>query len=552
MDRRSLWPDFRPQWIVYEDDDIIAVDKPPGVPTMDADGLPARLTHWLSVNLGTGQKLTAYLGIHQRLDRETSGVVVYAKRREANAGLARQFEGRAVEKTYVAAVSGWPVGGERTLRDRLGKGRDGRMRVDARGKLAVTHARETARRDGRSLLEVRIETGRTHQIRVQLAHAGSPVAGDSLYGGARASRLMLHAASLELEHPVTGAALRLEAPVPWELSDWLEHGEIRFPRSESVSATLHRAAERRWALGRSEDTTAFRLANADGDGLPGLALDVYGDWLVAHVYEGGGATATPELLDALDGLGFDGVYLKVRPRQANRLVDTRRDDLAPAAPVRGRPAPDEITVLENGMPFVARLGDGLGTGLFLDQRENRRRVRELARGATVLNLFAYTCPFTVAAALGGATRTVSVDVSAPALERGERYVRALGTAGEHGFVRDDAFGVLRRLARGGDRFDLVVVDPPTYSTTKKTRWKSGRDWVRLAEAALAVVAPGGRLLACSNDQRMRHATFRKYLRDALRAAGRRAEQVKDLPDPTDFPVPAGTEPHLSSVLITLA
>ena len=541
MDRRAVWPDFRAEWVLYEDDDVIAVDKPVGVPSMDDDGVPARLARWLAERDAGEGAPPAYLGIHQRLDRETSGVILYAKRKEANAGLARAFADRSVEKIYVAAVDRWPRGVSRTLRDHLDKKKDRRVHVGPRGKLAVTHARELERHGDRSILEVRIETGRTHQIRAQLAHAGAPIVGDTLYGGAPAPRLMLHAHSLTLAHPRTGALLRIDSPLPPDLVD-------SGTRPELTNA-LTRAVDRRWALGRAEDTTAFRLVNGEGDGVPGVAVDVYGDFAVVHLYDE--AIPREPLLDALAALGFDGVYLKVRPKQANELVDTRREDLAPSEPVRGRAAPFEMTVRENGMPFVVRLGDGLSTGVFLDQRENRRRVRDLSRGATVLNLFAYTCPFTVAAALGGAARTISVDVSAPALERGERQVRALATAGEHAFVRADVFVTLERLARDRERFDLVIVDPPTYSTTKKTRWKSGRDWIELARACFDVLAPGGRLLACTNDQRTSAQTFRRHLHEAVRRAGREAAQMKSLPVPPDFPPPPSGRPHLESVLVTL-
>jgi 23S rRNA (cytosine1962-C5)-methyltransferase len=305
--------------------------------------------------------------------------------------------------------------------------------------------------------------------------------------------------------------------------------------------------------------------------LPRLAVDVYGGWLVAQLYDGRPAAGAergrePEveglwddgarrdrLLDALAALGFDGVYLKVRPRQSNLLVDTRRDDLAPAFPVRGVPAPDPLSILEEGAPYLVRLGDGLSTGLFLDQRANRRRVRELAREARVANLFAYTCAFTVAAALGGASRTVSVDVSAAALERGRENLAHAGVpAGDHSFAADDAFSWLARAVRRGERFDLVVLDPPSYSSTKRGRFVADTDYVEVAAQAIAVLAPGGRLLACTNHRGISPARFRRILFDAGRIAKCELSQVKDLATSLDYPVPPGGEPHMKAVLVTRA
>ena len=516
---------------------------------------------------GAGPGGGAYLGVHQRLDRDTSGLLVYARRKEANAGLARQFEGRTVKKTYVAAVAGWPKGkGRAELRDVLAPGDDGTMRVvrgrDPRAKPAVTRVKVLARRGERALLELELETGRTHQARVQLAHAGAPIAGDALYGGPPGPRLMLHASALAMEHPLTKRPLRLVAPTPADFEAWLDRGDAGdavYDDAGALARALGRALERRWALGRSagsaRETTAFRLVNEDGDALPRLAVDVYGGWLVAQLYGDDGPWADParrdRVLDALAALGFDGVYLKVRPRQANVLVDTRREDLAPALPVRGAAAPDPLGVVEEGMPLLVRLGDGLSTGVFLDQRANRLRVRELAAGARVANLFAYTCGFTVAAAMGGARATVSVDASIAALERGRANLAHAGLLdrGEHAFVADDAFAWLARAARKGERFDLVILDPPSYSTTKKGRFVADSDYADLAAQALTILAPGGKLLACTNHRGISPSRFRRILFDAGRAAKRDVTRVRDMPEAPDYPVPPGGAPNMKSALV---
>lgn len=570
-----MWPDFRDEWVVHDDGVLLVVDKPAGVPSQAAD--PKRPDDVVTRLRGFFASREPYLGVHQRLDQATSGLLVFATRKDANASLAAQFEGRGVEKTYVACVTGWPRGREKaTLRDALAPGTDGKMRVagarDRGAKVAVTHVKVLGRRANRAMLELTLETGRTHQARVQLAHAGAPVAGDALYGGAAAPRLLLHAGALSLQHPGTRKQIRFVAPPPAEFDAWLAHGdpgEAVYDDAASLARTLARALERRWGLGRSGTTTAFRLVNEEGDALPRLAVDVYDSWLVAQLYDGS-SPASPEpgrnlkpdglwadplrraaVLDALHALGFDGVYLKVRPRQANVLVDTRREDLAPALPVRGTAAPAELTVLEEGLPLRVRLGDGLSTGLFLDQRANRARVRALAGGKSVANLFAYTCAFTVAAAFGGAVRTASVDASVVALERGRENLVQAGVLshGEHTFVAEDAFAWLARAAKRGERFDLVIVDPPSYSTTKRRRFVAGSDYTELAAAALRIVAPHGALLACTNHRGISHDRFRRMLFDAARTAGREVAQVKDMPELSDYPVPPGAEASMKSALV---
>jgi 23S rRNA (cytosine1962-C5)-methyltransferase len=216
---------------------------------------------------------------------------------------------------------------------------------------------------------------------------------------------------------------------------------------------------------------------------------------------------------------------------------------------------EEFEIREHGLALGVRLGDGLSTGLFLDQREARRRVRESVAGARVLNLFAYTCAFSAAAAAGGAACVVSVDASRDVLARGAQNVARAraesGTRGDDRFVRADAFEALARLAKSDERFDLVIVDPPTYATTRASRWTSGASWRGLVTQCARVLAPGGRLLASSNDRRLPVVRFRRLVQEGVRDADRAVTQLREVPLPRDFPVAAGREPHLKSLLVTL-
>ncbi|MEZ4325439.1 MAG: class I SAM-dependent methyltransferase [Polyangiales bacterium] len=627
---------FDPAWILYEDEHLVALNKPAGMPSQSArpespDDARFRLSGFLDERaeaqgapLGErGRDGRAYLGVHQRLDQETSGVLLFAKARAANPGLAEQFEGRQVEKRYVAWVAGDVTRLPASLRleDVLVPGRDGRTEVlgskDARGsrgrpplqgasetrsapgtagagrargerggpaagagQRAVTHVRRVKVEGHLALVDVRIETGRTHQIRAQLAARGFPLVGDTLYGGPPAPRLMLHAEELRLRHPLTGAALRLCAPA---LPDHLRLAGVAPERSpdalaEAFRAALRRAGARRYGLFVEHErgvTTAFRLLHEEGDGAPGLAVDVYDEHLLVHLRDEALAAHEDTLLSVLAELGPRGVYLKRRPKQSNTLADTRTEALAPERPAWGEPTDEpEVTVHEAGVPYRVRLGDGLSTGLFLDQRDNRGRVRELARGRSVLNLFAYTGPFTVAAVAGGAARTCTLDVAAPALSWAEAQVSALvarsmrGTSGaagvdgtpvadaadgadtrRHTFVRTDVFAWLRSQRHDEQRFELVVVDPPTYSKTKRTRWTSGSDWVELCALSARVAARGGLLLLCSNDRRMTPRAFRGHIREGLAQAGRDG-RIVDCALPLDFPEPP-VGPTMKSCLVHL-
>lgn len=589
MPFEHLFPSFPASLILYEDEDVIVIDKPVDVSTHapDAgrtDDAYSRLRLALSERKGVPEG-AVYLGIHQRLDRDTSGVLLFTRRKSANAGIASEFEGRHVKKTYLAVVTGFPkkleqgvlknelvpaeggrmqivpsatepTKGARAARDRArvrGRANDRAPKAHPKGLLAVTRFRVLRRQDDRALLEVTPETGRTHQIRVQLAAAGGAIAGDRLYEGAPAVRLMLHASRLELRHPSNGGRLDVRAPVPPELEQWLAAPRPAVGANDPFfSSRLRAAVDARWALGRTTETTAFRLLHGEGDGVSGIAVDVYGEHLVVHFFSSEALAQKDAILDALSAFGPRGIYLKAHPKQSNTLVDPRTPDLAPATPVRGDAAGDPIVVREGGLAFLVRLGDGLKTGIFLDQRDNRRRVRELAKGKRVLNLFAYTCAFTVAAAAGGARETVSVDSSKGPLEWGQKNLEENGLLGtSHQMITDDALVWLKHAAKRGDRYDLILLDPPSYATTKSSRFSAADDYPALAARALALLAPGGSMLACTNHRGISTRKFRKQLHEAGRLAGSTIAQLKDLPSPLDFPAAMGVEPHLKSLVVTV-
>lgn len=219
--------------IVYEDEHLIAVNKAPGMVVHPAPGHAAgtlvhALLHHCQRLRGIGGTLRP--GIVHRLDKDTSGVLIAAKDEPALHGLQVQFKHRRVEKEYLAIVRGVPAPASGTIHTLIGRSEHYRKKMDVcvgRGKPAITHYEVIEAFDDASWLRVRIDTGRTHQIRVHLAHLGHPVLGDPLYGGRRkgmsprAHRQMLHAARLALTHPLTGEPLILEASLPADMRSLL-------------------------------------------------------------------------------------------------------------------------------------------------------------------------------------------------------------------------------------------------------------------------------------------------------------------------------------------
>jgi 23S rRNA pseudouridine1911/1915/1917 synthase len=226
----EILPDPIPLTIVYEDPDVIVVDKPAGMVVHPAPGHPrgtlanALLAHVPGISVGGSQRP----GIVHRLDKETSGLIVAAKTDRGRTALVSQWEDRSVEKTYLALVAGSVVDEEATIDAPIGRDPKNRQRMAVlrSGRQAVTRFRVVERFPNATLLELSIETGRTHQIRVHLAFIGHPIVGDQVYGRPRPTdpeldRQFLHASALAFNLP-GGAALRFEAPLPDDLRTALE------------------------------------------------------------------------------------------------------------------------------------------------------------------------------------------------------------------------------------------------------------------------------------------------------------------------------------------
>lgn len=530
---RVAWPSAR---LIHVDDRVLVVDKPRGLPvhggSPDFDDVVTRLARWL-----TERGQAEYLSVHSRLDKDVSGVMVFGRQPGDNQAIAREFEARAVTKRYLAVVRDNGLPARFSMHDRLQPSERGPTRVVSSGGVeAITEGCVRQRKHGRALLELWPKTGRRHQLRAQLAHRGAAICGDQLYQGDRALRLMLHAVGIESEK----LGWQFTAEPPEEFSD--------LALSESLGSATHLqrmlfdAAWLREPLFRSSDT--LRLVNAQGDGVAGVAVDRYGDWLVAELFSDEAIARRAELCAQLAELGARGIYVKCRMRR-----DLRREDvetLAPKLPDVGEAAPEALVVNEQGLSLEVRLADGWDTGLYLDQRENRRRVMATAKGRSVLNLFGYTASFSVAAALGGAARTVTVDISGRALERARRNFELAGIdpGSEHHFVREDVVEWLERACRSERRFDLVILDPPSFSTVGRGRvFKLDERWDQLLAGAIHLLSPLGQLLVVSHERDAGPKALRRRIQRLAEGLGRVAPAVRDLSAAVDFPAgPDGSWP----------
>jgi 23S rRNA (cytosine1962-C5)-methyltransferase len=296
--------------------------------------------------------------------------------------------------------------------------------------------------------------------------------------------------------------------------------------SAIVDGRLDAALAARRAVIVPAETNAFRWIHGEADGLPGLHADVYGT-AVSLRFDGAGPRAyyfdrleLPRRLKAIAAR----VGLTINTIVERRARGAAAAEVATAA--LGTLPEDEIEVREHGLRFGVDLGRGQKGGLFLDQRENRALVRTLAAGKRVLNLFAYTGGFSIYAAAGGAVATTTVDVSAPAIAAARRNFErngfALTSAPEaHRFVAEDAFAFLATAAAAGERYDLVISDPPSFAPNRQTLTAGLGAYRRLHRLCAAVTAPEGIFCAASCSSHVDRATFLRSVSDGVVEAGRR-------------------------------
>jgi 23S rRNA (cytosine1962-C5)-methyltransferase len=249
------------------------------------------------------------------------------------------------------------------------------------------------------------------------------------------------------------------------------------------------------------------------------------------------------------------------------LRQVRKIPAAEASPqlLAGTEAPERFPVRENGVTFELSMTEGYSVGLFLDQRDNRRRLLtgHVAAGfplyekeegvPEVLNCFAYTCAFSVCAALGGA-RVTSLDLSRKYLDWGRRnfQLNALDP-GAHDFIYGDVFDWLKRLAKKTRQFDVLLLDPPTFSRSREHGdFRSEMDYGRLVSLALPLLRPNGVLLASTNTARLIPEPFIEQVHAAIRGAGRRVIQEHYVPQPPDFPVTREEPAHLKTLWLRIS
>jgi 23S rRNA (cytosine1962-C5)-methyltransferase len=297
---------------------------------------------------------------------------------------------------------------------------------------------------------------------------------------------------------------------------------------------LERAIKARTALRADPETTAFRLVNAESDGLPGLIVDCYDGWLVVQVLTLGIERQKRDIVELLVELvdNVRGIYersdVEVREKEGLESV---------VGQLWGEAPPDLVEIIEYGHRFLVNLREGHKTGFYLDQRSNRAQLPAHCSGAEVLNAFAYTGAFGIYALSGGASHVVNVDTSIQALALAQRHVTLNDFADARVISEaDDVFAKLRAYRAAGRRFDVIVLDPPRFAASRSHVRRASRGYKDINWIAMQILREGGVLFSFSCSGLVSRELFQRIIFGAALDAGRDVQIVGQLSQASDHPV----------------
>ncbi len=293
-----------------------------------------------------------------------------------------------------------------------------------------------------------------------------------------------------------------------------------------IKSALHKRKQ----FYKSSDTTAFRALNGEGDGLGGLIIDYYDGYYVVSWYSEGIYTFRDEIIAALQKVAnFKGIYEKKRFDTKGKYIEG--DDF-----VAGERGEFPLIVKENGVNFAVYLNDGAMVGVFLDQRNVRKQIRDkYAKGRTVLNMFSYTGAFSVFAALGGASKTTSVDLANRSLSKTiEQFSVNEVDYEAQDIIVEDVFLYFKYAAKKKMKFDMVVLDPPSFARSKKYTFSAAKDYKNLLKETIAITENNGIIVASTNCSAFDMKKFKGFIDTAFKEMNGKYKILEEHSLPEDF------------------
>jgi 23S rRNA (cytosine1962-C5)-methyltransferase len=458
-----------------EYDDFIALNKPFGVRTHRVSDNQFGFVEFLS------EKLTKDLLVVHRLDKETSGVILFAKNKQAAAKLSELFESQEVKKTYYFLTDHKNEQTEFVVKSHISKQDEFFINLENFSDNSETHF-EFVKALGKNFLwRAFPKTGKTHQIRLHAQKAGLSILGDNQHGGSTFFRLALHAAKIEftLNH-----------------HDYSIESELPDTFKNAGRSILNECYNKRHGLYDIAMSESYRLIHHD---VENLRADVFGDRLWVYDY-------SPK------GLGEEQRKKIAAFAESKKLKPLIRHMLDRGQGVGGLEQKTLDTednsnwiAEEEKVRYSLKTDSGFSPGLFLDQRENRLWTRQNSANKNVLNLFCYTSGFSVNAALGKAQQVTSVDVSKKFLDWSKENfaLNQIDTA-QHEFFAQDCLLFLKGSIKRNRKWDLIICDPPSFGRSKDAIWKLESSLPELAELMFECLEPNGQILfTCNLEKRTR-------------------------------------------------
>lgn len=482
--------------ILFQNQDWLVINKPTGISSQPAFAGDVSVPEWLKLYRGEN------VHVFSRLDKGTSGVMILARNPQAAHRAGKIQDSKQTIKEYVFLSASDSI--------KTGRGKSWEVTTPISGKSAKTSFEKIGPCGKYFLYKARIHAGRIHQIRRHAKESHVSVLGDTQYHGVKFPRICLHCKSVSWpEIPQT-----LEAPLPPSMGSLGD-----FAKDVGFLVSFDRRLKFYEGI-----TDAFRCVHR-GEMKLDCAIDFYAGWLCLWIYDE--LTPLPQLEEYLAPY-LKKLFARYQARGAvikRTLKNPHSRGLVQEQKILGESPPDFFEVTENGLKYRVSLTTGQHVGIFLDQRDNRLRIRQLAKDKQVANLFSYTSSFSIAAAAGGAKSVVSVDSASPCLETGKLGFE-LNALQNGKFIKEDVRSWLKRQK---EKFDLIICDPPTFSKTKLGgNFSVEKEWPLLATACRKIANSGADFLFCTNHRQGDKDKYQKVLREIF-------SHVTPTPPPLDFP-----------------
>jgi len=476
-------------------EDIVVVNKPAGISTHSPDTGKLGMAELVQQELKS-RGISKEIFVVHRLDKTTTGVLIFATSEAASQKLFEEFKERKIQKKYLFLTASKPNFTEAETHSRIEKINNSYVSKASERASSNSHTQfQKIKLNAKyQLWQATPTTGKSHQIRLHAKDLGIPILGDQLYGGAPYPHLCLHAA--ELSSPTFGT-WKFDSPIFFE-----RMGLLRDSQLTAILSGFDKR-ERLYHFLKNPDQCLRLLHQED----PRFRIDQFGEILWIYWY--------PEINPTSEELlRFEFLAGLLKKKILIRKMQNRGKDPLSQVDFNFEEIPNSWIAFENDFQFELRKNQGLSPGLFLDQKQNRNWVFENSMNKTVLNLFSYTGGFSVAAAKGAAKEVVTVDLSKNFINWSKRNFELNNLSPSDSqlqFFTMDSLRFLEGTIKKNRKFDLIICDPPSFSRNENTVWRIEKDYTKLLDLCWQCLEKNGILYFSTNYEKWTQSQFEEKI-----------------------------------------